>query len=429
MKKTKKYDFGGTKVRGYGGLSKIQNLTWLIICAVCAFICIACSKDDDDDMEEVVFEEVVEDISDDIPGEWVYDHPEDNVWQSMKFVAEGMMFCYSDKKSEWTNALKRVNQGNYGVRGKQVSAANGSTYLDMTVSSINGYQFTARLKETLLDLTFHKVVMRTHLGFGESVTPQYAELVDTTIIGYRSHDEKLAVVDENTGEITAVANNGRTYIDVLTPSGTAVVKVMMGKVDDGDEDEMSPITKKILTPPEKITNLPIAILGRWVWDTSYWEVINFLEDGKVYYSNQDKARGIYNDNAPGNYTVDTENNRITLNVKPTAGSPMTVILSIISINKYSFTAKFYLSDGVTFTGTYTYAKLLGTVEMNNGDVHQPDYRQYVDSETVITGFKSHHPESVEVDMETGELKAKKQGRTNIDIITDEGTSVIEVMVL
>lgn len=402
----------------------MKNYFKLLFLLACG--CIYCSCDKDDSKSSGI--EIPEtDIAEEIIGEWVYDHPEDDAWQSMKFVAEGSYFCYSDNKESWTSKLKDINKGNYGVKGMVISAANGATYLDMTVSKINGYQFTARLNETTVDFTYHKVVMRTHLNYGESVLPPYKELVDTSIISYKSHDESIAIADNSTGEITAVANNGRTYVDIVTSNGTAVIKVMIGKVNDGDEAEVSPIEKKVVTPPQPILNLPKAIIGKWIWDGSYWESINFLENGKVYYSNADAARGIYNENASGEYTIDTSTNRLTLKVLPTGGTQMTVIMAMTAISKYSFTAKFYLTNGQS-TGTFTYSKQLNSIELKGGESLLPEYETFMEEGTVITGYKSHNSQIVEVNSDTGELTAKMGGRTYVDIVTEDGTAVIEVLV-
>lgn len=402
----------------------MKHIFRIVLFAVCLFACYSC-EDDSKNEQKIDIPEV--DIADEIIGEWVYDIPEENAWQSMKFVAEGSFFCYSDNKEKWTEVLKNINKGNYGVKGNVISASNGATYLDMTVSKINGYEFTGRLNETTVDFKFNKVVMRTHLTFGQSVLPPYEQLVDTTIVGYKSHDESIATVDNSTGEITAVANNGRTYVDIITKGGTAVVKVMIGKVNDGDEAELSPIKKKDVTPPQPILNLPKAILGQWIWDGSYWESIKFLENGKVYYSNVDKSRGIYNENAPGEYTIDATNNRLTLKVLPTGGTQMTFVMAMTAISKYSFTAKFYLTNGQS-TGTFTYSKQLGSVELKGSESLLPEYEAFMEKETVITGYKSHNSQIVEVNSETGELTAKMGGRTYVDIETEDGTAVIEVLV-
>lgn len=403
----------------------MKNIINILLCAVC--ICTLFSCDDDSKNDSTI--EIPEvDIADEIIGEWVYDNPVEGSWQSMKFVAEGSFFCYSDNKDNWSTVLKDINKGNYGVKGMAVSANNGSTYLDMTVSKINGYQFTTRLHETTLDIIFHKVVMRTHLNYGKSIIPPYNDLVDTTIVEYKSHDESIAIVDSSTGEITAVANNGRTYVDIVTNSGTAVIKVMIGKVNDGDEAEVSPIKKDTkVVIKDSIWNLPKAILGQWIWDGSYWESIKFLENGKVYYSNVNTSRGIYNENAPGEYTIDATNNRLTLKVLPTGGTQMTFVMAMTAISKYSFTAKFYLTNGQS-TGTFTYSKQLGSVELKGSESLLPEYEAFMEKETVITGYKSHNSQIVEVNSETGELTAKMGGRTYVDIETEDGTAVIEVLV-
>lgn len=402
----------------------MKHIFRTVLFAVCLFACYSC---DDDNKSEPNIEIPEVDIADEIVGEWVYDIPEENAWQSMKFVAEGSYFCYSDKKENWTEVLKSINKGNYGVKGYVISASNGATYLDMTVSKINGYEFTGRLNETTVDFKFNKVVMRTHLTYGQSVTPPYEQLVDTTIVGYKSHDESIAIVDNSTGEITAVANNGRTYVDVITKGGTAVIKVMVGKVNDGDEAEFSPIKKKDVTSPKSILNLSKAILGKWIWDVSYWESITFLENGKVYYSSADAPREIYNENAPGEYTIDPTTNRLTLKVLPTGGTRMTVVMAISAISKYSFTAKFYLTDGQS-TGTFTYAKQLGSIELKGGETIIPEYNTLVETGTVINKYQSHNSNVAEVNSETGEITAKAGGKTYIDIVTDDGTAVLEVIV-
>ena len=76
------------------------NLLLFILCTVLFSCC--------DSTTDIIPES---DISEEIVGEWVYDNPEENVWQSMKFVAEGSFFCYSDNKSNWTERLKRINEG------------------------------------------------------------------------------------------------------------------------------------------------------------------------------------------------------------------------------------------------------------------------------------------------------------------------------
>lgn len=73
--------------------------------------------------------------------------------------------------------------------------------------------------------TVHKLLDTVNLEIGESVTPDYASLTDGyAITGYSVHDKSVATVDATTGTITAVGS-GRTYVDVATSAGTAVVEI------------------------------------------------------------------------------------------------------------------------------------------------------------------------------------------------------------
>ena len=147
----------------------------------------------------------------------------------------------------------------------------------------------------------------------------------------------------------------------------------------------------------------------------------------MYYSNIDAARGLYNENASGEYTIDTSTNRLTLKVLPTGGTQMTVVMAMTAISKYSFTAKFYLTDGQS-TGTFTYAKQLGSIDLKVDETILPEYDKMVESGTIITNYLSHNNKIAEVNSETGEIIAKKGGRTYIDIVTEDGTAVLEVNV-
>ena len=47
---------------------------------------------------------------------------------------------------------------------------------------------------------------------------------------------------------------------------------------------------------------------------------------------------------------------------------------------------------------------------------------------MVTEFKSHSQKIVDVNSETGELTANLSGRTYIDVVTEDGTGVVEVNV-
>ena len=73
------------------------------------------------------------------------------------------------------------------------------------------------------------------------------------ITGYNSHDEKIATVDQTTGQITGVSK-GITYIDVITNNGTGVIEVNVsgGAIPYAFEDcigEASSLLKEMLGTP------------------------------------------------------------------------------------------------------------------------------------------------------------------------------------
>lgn len=367
------------------------------------------------------------DISEEIVGEWVYDNPTDSLWQSMKFTESGK-FYYSEDKNEWSNTLKRTD-GIYFLDGMNASGAtaDGSLYVDMTIKQISDYSFTARHKNTSLDLTFYKVLMRTHLNFSESIIPPYSELIDKEILSFKSHDDNIATVDASTGEITAVAENGRTYVDLTTSEGTACIKVMIGQVDDGDESEISTIPSK--KEPIQIGNVDVAkmIVGPlWVYDhpeEKIWEIVRFVESGKLYYSNKNEDWNFENDNTNGIYSIDQKT--ITGTVKLYGTIPMDFYWVVTNITDMEFSVKVYSSG--SYVGRFTYAKQLGTVELSVEDTKTPNYQELV-GERTIKGYKSHNPLCISVDNQTGAISAIREGHTYVDIITDSGTAVIEVVV-
>lgn len=367
------------------------------------------------------------DITEEIVGEWVYENPIEATWQSMKFSETGK-FYYSEDKNDWSTTLQRTD-GNYWLDGMDVSGSMRSTnfHIDMTIQEISDYSFTTRYKNTGIDFTFFKVLMRTHLNFEESTIPPYSELINTEIISYKSHDNKIATVDPITGEITAIAKDGRTYIDLTTKDGTACIKVMIGRVNDGDESEICTIPNK--KEPIQIDNLDVSkiIVGPlWVYDhpeENVWEVIRFLDSGTVYFSNKNGDWDFENQDANGTYEIDQKT--ISGNVKLNAIYSMDFYWVVTKITNMEFTVKTYSSG--EYGGRFTYAKQLDKLELHKGESISPNYQQLV-GDLRINGFKSHNTSCLSVDNETGEIKALRVGHTYVDIITEEGTAVIEVSV-
>lgn len=397
-------------------MEKIFKSLSSIICVLALFSC--CSDSDPEPSPNPPV-----DISDKIIGEWVYESLKDSAWQSMKFTESGVYF-YSEQKDEWSLVLSKPG-GRYYLEGMNVSAASASgvTYVDMTIQTIDNYSFTARHKNTDLDLTFNKVLMRFHLNIEESVIPPYSELIDKPVISYKSHDEKIAIVDAATGEITAKAENGRTYIDVTTSEGTACIKVMIGNVNDGDLTEISTIpTKRSVSI--SIDDISSIVGPLWVYDhpeEMVWEIIRFGKTGEVGYSNEVK-NWIIESEASGEYTIDQKTIKGYINL---GGTPMDFHWVVTALTDYEFTVKAFSSG--QYVGKFTYSKQLDAIDLTIGDTTVPDYQQYM-GDAKINGYKSHNDELLSVNSETGELTAIAGGQTYVDVITEQGTAVLMVSI-
>jgi len=184
----------------------------------------SCCDDDDPKVKVVDFDKIV--------GDWVYDSPTDGVWETMRFTSSGV-FYYSNDMATWNFSNDR-NDGRYTIDEKNNTTTitytlNGEAKQDvMTFQSLNEYEFTAKFQQTGLSFTYGKLLGSQKLVKpGDKVTPDYKAWVSDEIRDYSSHDLTIATVDDKTGEITAVAENGRTYINVYTTKGRALVEVVI----------------------------------------------------------------------------------------------------------------------------------------------------------------------------------------------------------
>lgn len=166
-----------------------------------------------------------------LEGEWVYDHPEENVWEVQKFMSSGI-FYYSNKVTGNWKFHNSNNDGRYWIEeGNRVTCQyfiNGvSTQLKMTVLEITPYEYTAECNDgaALGTFTYARLLSTIELKPEETKSPDYRSLVKSHIQKFRSHNAEIASVDDK-GNITA-KKKGHTYIDVITDQGTAVVEVIV----------------------------------------------------------------------------------------------------------------------------------------------------------------------------------------------------------
>lgn len=175
---------------------------------------------------------------------WVYDDPATQTWERVRFTASGQFYS-----SYYTKAVYNIEEtvnGQFSLTGGnsivgQYRLGSGTLMnLDWTINKINEIEATFTVNTTGgLVFTYARQIGTEDMLSGQTATPDYAALLPDTITaydtggdgtmaqphitGFSSHDTKVASVSAD-GTITA-NSGGRTYIDVVTSEGTAVVEV------------------------------------------------------------------------------------------------------------------------------------------------------------------------------------------------------------
>lgn len=212
-----------------------------VLILILSIVCSCKSDSDSDTKPEASWWDA---IPEKIVGDWVYDNSKENTWEIMSFSKTGVFTFSTD--SYWDIVNENVN-GRYFVNEDKVT---GSYYrdgivqnLDLVIKSINNYDFTAKFNDTGLTFTYSKRISTKDMKTGEAISPDYEYDLWHSLNGnatkddagkiyrYTSHNTRVATVDANTGEITAVGG-GRTYIDVVTDKGTAVVEVNVEETEE-----------------------------------------------------------------------------------------------------------------------------------------------------------------------------------------------------
>lgn len=173
---------------------------------------------------------------------WIYDDPSSQVWERDRFTTSGQFYS-----SYYSNALYNIEEtvnGQYTLSGNsivgQYRLSSGTLLnIDWTIKNINELEGTFVVNTTGgLTYTYSRLLTTLNLQSGQTVKPDYDILIPDTITvytnsnaaigfpnitGFSSHNSQVASVSTD-GSITA-NGSGRTYIDVITTEGTAVVEV------------------------------------------------------------------------------------------------------------------------------------------------------------------------------------------------------------
>lgn len=159
-------------------------------------------------------------------GTWIFDDATAGTTEIIQFIDDNIFYFSNDIEAYTAGTYA---QGNYQIStdGK-VSGICDEKVLDFTFFKKSDYSFTVKNNTNEQEYTFGKWVGEVvRLDYQESASPSYKLWVDEEITSYSSHNEKTAMVDAKTGQITAMSE-GFTVVDVVTNEGTAAVIVEAG---------------------------------------------------------------------------------------------------------------------------------------------------------------------------------------------------------
>lgn len=175
---------------------------------------------------------------------WIYDKPSEQSWEKTEFRESGIFYTsYYDNSiyqiSEELNGKYSLDK-NGNITGQYKLSSGTLMNLDWSITAISNLSLSVKNNTAGLEFTYGKLLLEVNIKSGETMKPNYEELIPDTIttykninngemaqphiVGFSSHNSKIVEVDSKTGEIKAMSG-GRTYIDVITTEGTAVVEV------------------------------------------------------------------------------------------------------------------------------------------------------------------------------------------------------------
>lgn len=156
---------------------------------------------------------------------WVFDHPEANIWEEWYVPISNVVYysySYSHIKQKTVHMVKALPIFSDNVL---TIAPDSMPPVSGIISKYEEYEFTWKLD--LGPFTYHCVIGKDSLLIGTRYTPKYSQLLTDSanirILGFKSHRPDIAEVNSN-GEIY-LKKEGRTYVDVKTTKGTALIQV------------------------------------------------------------------------------------------------------------------------------------------------------------------------------------------------------------
>ena len=378
-----------------------------------------------------------------IIGEWVADYAVDDPkgyrWEILKFLDNGLL--YFSNYSHNTKALNTYVNAEYSVKDSVIitncllgwSDLYETYNTEIRILKMNEYELEAELwrgNNVIEKNTYRKVIGELEINQDE-ISPNYQLLFkERTISGYKSHNNYIAVVDEETGKITR-GWSGSTYIDVMTDKGTALLHIINNSILDFDYVNCIGKTKEsiidvfdygyeennyiyylynanyypelqaksgnwktmgvLVNPMTGLTEAIVLIAKDDIWFTEY-QIFDYLSE----------TYSVYEDGTEEGYKAFVSGQSLANSKVGMSWNSVSQTLSFISIQKRVF------------------------VEIGNEE-YTPNYKEIIGDASILK-MESRNNFVATVDSITGIIKGVDSGKTIIDILTNQGNASIHLTV-
>lgn len=378
-----------------------QLLKWLLF-IVCPLLAVSCSDDDKNEPEIPT-----QNVAKNIVGSWLLSTSDAENWISYEFTETSRINAEIAQSGYYGSGTGFYSIENENISGSYTTDRGQTFYLDWKVTEIAPFEIDVDIYDDntyIGEVEIYRILSDVTVEAGTPTTPDYKKICGTNNVSeFKSIDKSMVTVDAASGELTGV-KEGITFVTFETPNGTAAIKV---------------------TVSGNMKALAELIVGSWVYDAPAekdWERFSYADNGylSVQWATYTGTRDM-NESAQTTYKVDGQNVTFTINHDI---AQMHMKFETESINDFNWTYKAY--EGTHYNGKYTVQRILESLTLSPQEVKTPAYQSLVGN-ALIQGYKSHNDAVAKVN-DSGEITAISKGRTYIDVTTNKGIGVIEVIV-
>lgn len=380
----------------------MKQIFKLLISVILLFPVTACSDKENDTPVPPS-----QDLAENLVGKWLLSTSDAENWICFEFTESARVNTEIGHRGYNGTGTGFYFLADDRITGSYTTDRNEAFYLEWEVTESKPFEIGMRMYDEnkfVGDAEIWRILAEIDTEAGGTSTPDFKKICGTgNVSDFRSVNPAVAAVDATSGEITGV-KEGMTFVTFATPNGTGVISV---------------------TVNDRIKTFPEMIVGTWIYDVpaeTEWQKLTLADNGYflVQWMTYD---GVYDldESAQGTYEIDGQT--VSYRVRVAAGQ-MNMHLKTVNIKPLEWTYDAY--DGKNHNGRYTAKRMLETVTLSPLQTMVPDYQGLVGN-GVIADYGSHNTTVARVDAD-GLITAMSAGRTYVDVNTDKGSGVIEVIV-